>query len=89
MIKVLFVIGKNYKDFDREFGGTTKGFYSVINAFKGNKEITLTPCTDFNLDNIDYYKKKYDIYVENEASYKSIVDSFGNIYKEVYKNKNA
>lgn len=46
MIKVLFVIGKNYKDFDRE-------------------------------------------YVENEASYKSIVDSFGNIYKEVYKNKNA
>lgn len=42
MISVLFVVGRYYEDFNREFGGTTREYHAIVNAFKDSNEIELT-----------------------------------------------
>lgn len=61
MIKVLFIIHKYFDDLNNEFGGTTREFYSLVNSFKGDKEIELTLCEDFDVKRFEEYRKEYDI----------------------------
>lgn len=61
MIKVLFIVGRYYADYNKEFGGTTMEYYNLNNAFKNNKEISFTICDDFNLYDYEWYKNNYDI----------------------------
>ena len=61
MIKVLFLVHKYLDNLDNEFGGTTREFYSLINAFKGDKEVEITPCADFDIKKIWEYKANYDV----------------------------
>ena len=60
-INVLFIIGRYFNDFSKEFGGTTREFYSIINAFKKSDEVDLEVCLDFDINKWEEYKKRYDV----------------------------
>lgn len=61
MIKVLFIVGRYYADYNKEFGGTTMEYYNLNNAFKNDKEISFTICDNFDIFNYQWYRDNYDI----------------------------
>ena len=61
MIRVLFLVHKYFDNMDNEFGGTTREFYSLVNAFKGDKEVKITPCDNFDIKKIKEYRKNFDV----------------------------
>jgi len=78
MIKVLFVVNRFYSSLNKEFGGTTREFYSIYNSLKDNKEVELTLCTDFDMNKLEEYRKNYDIIhcESNEIYFKMLLNDF-------------
>jgi glycosyltransferase involved in cell wall biosynthesis len=78
MIKVLFLVHRFFDTFNKEFGGTTREFSAMIDAFKDDKEFELIINKDFakefDSDKFKEYIRGFDIiHCEDIGTLKSML----------------
>ncbi len=96
MIKVLFIVGKYYNDFKREFGGTTREYHAVANAFSSSEEFDFHVHINYDFNETKKIIKDYDIiHVDDNATIeqmlkaKIIPDVIGPTARSPTKDENA
>jgi glycosyltransferase involved in cell wall biosynthesis len=96
MIRVLFIVSKYYEDFNKEFGGTTREFYSITNAFKDSDEFEFTVWVNYNFEETIKILKDYDVIhvddnstIENMLKVGIIPDVIGPTARSPTKNEKA
>lgn len=61
MINVLFIVGKYYEGFEKEFGGTTREYHAISNAFKTDETIELDTHINENIEKTIDLMDDYDV----------------------------
>ena len=61
MISVLFIVGKYYEGFENEFGGTTREYHAVVNAFKDSDDVKLDIHVNLDIKETIELLDEYDV----------------------------